>query len=96
LTKKKMMLTGRLAIVAAVLLLVGGYFMQYHKIQKNIRTASENLAQLQATLDDLTIQEAALNSDLEFSMTDAFKERVARDELGYVKQGEIKFVEEGK
>lgn len=92
--KKKMILTMRLAIVAVLVLLIGGYFMQYHKIQKNIRIAEENLGQLQETLDDLTIQEAALNSDLEFSMTDAFKERVARDELGYVKEGEIKFIEE--
>ena len=36
---------------------------------------------------------AALESDLEFSRTDAYIERLAREELGYVKQGEIKFVE---
>ena len=36
---------------------------------------------------------AALESDLEFSKTDAYIERVARGELGYVKRGEIKFVE---
>ena len=92
--RKKMIRTMRLALVAVVVLLVGGYFLQYHKIQKNINAASQNLEQLQDTLDDLTIQEAALNADLEFSMTDAFKERVARDELGYVKNGEMKFVED--
>ena len=35
---------------------------------------------------------AAMQSDLDFAQTDAYIERMARKELGYVRQGEIKFI----
>ena len=40
----------------------------------------------------LQLTAAALEADLEFSKTDAYIERLAREELGYVKDGEIKFI----
>lgn len=68
----------------------------------NIVVRQENMKSVQKTdyqsLTDEIEQIRLANEDLElkieFAKTDAYIERIARDQLGYVKEGEIKFVTE--
>lgn len=84
----------RWGIAALVLFLLAGYGVTYFRQQRTINQAQARIDELNATLEDMRLTAAALESDLEFSKTDAYIERLAREELGYVKQGEIKFVAE--
>ena len=84
----------RWGIAALVLFLLAGYGVTYFRQQRTINQAQARIDELNATLEDMRLTAAALESDLEFSKTDAYIERLAREELGYVKQGEIKFIAE--
>lgn len=83
----------RWGLAAFLILLVVGYLVTYFQQQQSINAAQARIDELNATLDELKLTAAALQSDLAFSQTDAYIERVAREELGYVRQGEIKFIE---
>ncbi len=85
--------TIRLGLGAFLLLLVVGYGATFLQQQKSIASAQARIDELNKTLSDLQLTASALESDLEFSKTDAYIERIAREELGYVRNGEIKFVE---
>lgn len=81
-----------LGLCAAVLVL--GYFVvNYVRQEFRMRQIGQENAQLQQELDELKLQQAALEGDLENASSDAYIERVAREELGFVKEGEIKFIE---
>ncbi len=72
-----------LGLCVAVLVL--GYFVvNYVRQEFRMRQIGQENAQL---------QQAALEGDLENASSDAYIERVAREELGFVKEGEIKFIE---
>ena len=92
-SKKATFFSIRIVIAAVVAALLLGYGATYFSQQKRIREADENIAALKSELKELQMQEAAMESDLAFSKTDAYIERLARQELGFVKEGEIKFVE---
>jgi cell division protein FtsB len=49
---------------------------------------SDNLKQLNTTADSLAKQQVKLNAELGITGTDAYVEQVAREELGYKKEGE--------
>lgn len=85
----------RWGIGIAVAVLLAGYFLTYLDQERTIRQAQSRIDELNATLEDMRLSAAAMESDLEFSKTDAYIERLAREELGYVKKGEIKFVQSG-
>ena len=84
----------RLGLGAFLLLLAVGYGATYLQQQRSINSAQARIDELNKTLSDMRLTASALESDLEFSKTDAYIERIAREELGYVKNGEIKFVED--
>lgn len=83
----------RWGLMAFLALLVVGYCVTYFQQQQSIDAAQQRIDELNATLDELKLTSAALQSDLAFGQTDAYIERVAREELGYVRRGEIKFIE---
>ncbi|MGN1250763.1 MAG: septum formation initiator family protein [Candidatus Spyradocola sp.] len=91
--KKKLTASLRWCIVAVVLFLLAGYGVTYFRQQRTMNEAQARIDEMNAQLEQMRLTAAALESDLEFSRTDAYIERLAREELGYVKQGEIKFVE---
>ena len=72
-----------------------GYFaVTYVRQELRMNSLDEENAALEAQLDLLKLQQATLEGDLENRSSDAYIERVAREELGFVKKGEIKFVED--
>ena len=89
-SNKKAAISVRWILLAFLLLLAVGYGVTQ---QKSIDAAQQRIDELNNQLEEMRLTAAALESDLEFSKTDAYIERVARGELGYVKRGEIKFVE---
>lgn len=92
-SNKKAAISVRWILLAFLLLLAVGYGVTYLQQQKSIDAAQQRIDELNNQLEEMRLTAAALESDLEFSKTDAYIERVARGELGYVKRGEIKFVE---
>lgn len=85
-------LTIRWVLVALAVLIVTAYGVTWFEQKKVMDEKKADIAQLEAQLAEMKLTAAALESDLEFGKTDAYIERLAREELGYVKAGEIKFV----
>ena len=84
----------RWGLFAFALLLVAGFAFTYFQQQRSIDEAQARIDELNATLDELQLTAAAMQSDLDFAQTDAYIERMARKELGYVRQGEDEAAEE--
>ena len=81
--------------LAALLVLLGAavwFSWRYISQERSIAEAQTRIDELNAELDALRLRAVALQSDLDFAQTDAYIERMAREELGYVRQGEILFV----
>ncbi len=89
-SNKKAAISVRWILLAFLLLLAVGYGVTYLQQQKSIDAAQQRIDELNNQLEEMRLTAAALESDLEFSKTDAYIERVARGELGYVKRGEIR------
>lgn len=81
-------------VVAAVLL--ASFLLTLWEQEKRITRLREENAVMQAELDAEALRLAALEGDLANASSDAYVERLAREELGFVKDGEIKFVKEAK
>ena len=89
----------RWGLFAFALLLVAGFAFTYFQQQRSIDAAQARIDELNATLlrlEDEGERLAALRHiaqrGLSVAQTDAYIERMARKELGYVRQGEIKFI----
>ena len=80
-------------ILGLAVLVLGYFVVNYVRQEFRMRQIGQENAQLQQELDELKLQQAALEGDLENASSDAYIERVAREELGFVKEGEIKFIE---
>ncbi len=84
----------KLIACLCVCVLVLVYFaVSFLRQEKRMRELNAENALLQQELSELQLQRSALEGDLENASTDEYIERVAREELGFVKEGEIKFVE---
>lgn len=53
------------------------------------------LEQVEAYRDELVQQVEDLSEELEYAQTDDYIERAARDELGMIKPGEVRYVNSG-
>lgn len=84
--------TIRWVLAGLVVLIVTAYGVTWFEQKKIMDEKRADIAQLEAQLAEMQLTAAALEADIEFSKTDAYIERLAREELGYVKDGEIKFV----
>ena len=84
--------TVRWVLVGLVVMIVTAYGVTWFEQKKVMDEKKADIAQLEAQLEEMQLTTAALEADIEFSKTDAYIERLAREELGYVKAGEIKFV----
>lgn len=89
--KKKHKIIACLCVCALVL---GYFFVTFFQQQGKMDSIGAQNAELEAKLEELRLRQAALESDLENAEGDAYIERLAREELGFVKDGEIKFVQE--
>ena len=84
--------TIRWVLAGLVVLIVTAYGVTWFEQKKIMDEKRADIAQLEAQLAEMQLTAAAMEADIEFSKTDAYIERLARGELGYVKDGEIKFV----
>lgn len=73
-------------------LLVAGFAFTYFQQQRSIDAARRASTSSTPRWTSCSSPAAAMQSDLDFAQTDAYIERMARKELGYVRQGEIKFI----
>jgi cell division protein FtsB len=91
--KKRVTLRFKLLILLACLVYAGVLFI-------NQGTLLGQLTKEKQALQDQYDQQAMVNSELQneaqFTNSDAYVEKAAREKLGWVKKGEIKFVEENK
>ena len=71
------------ALVIAVSLLVA---------QGRMRAASAQVEALTQQRDQLVREIGALQEEIDFAQTDAYIERAARDELGLIMPGEVRYV----
>lgn len=93
--RKIKMTAGRIVLLTGcglVLLMLIGFGVTLWEQEKTMRSKQSDIHQLEAQLEEMRLTAAAMEADLEFSRTDAYIERLAREELGYVKEGEIKFI----
>ena len=93
--RKIKMTAGRIVLLTGcglVLLMLIGFGVTLWEQEKTMRSKQSDIRQLEAQLEEMRLTAAAMEADLEFSRTDAYIERLAREELGYVKEGEIKFI----
>lgn len=54
----------------------------------------EQYESIHKQIEQVRLENEDLQRKIEFAKTDSYIERIARDQLGYVKEGEIKFVEQ--
>ena len=76
--------------VIAVTLLVFGTSVGV--LQHRYAQVSRELREISAYRDQLRVQADALADALDYAQTDAYVERVARDELGLIMPGEVRYV----
>lgn len=61
-------------------------------LQHRYAQGERQLNEIRAYRDSLRIQADAVADQLEYAQTDAYIERVARDELGLIMPGEVRYV----
>ena len=75
-------------IVATILVFAVSFGVLQHRYNENAR----QVKQIRSYRDNLRLQADALSSELDYAQTDAYIERVARDELGMIMPGEVRYV----
>ena len=64
-------------------------------LQHRYAQVTRELKDMRAYRDQLRVQADALSDALEYAQTDAYVERVARDELGMILPGEVRYANGG-
>lgn len=83
----------KLVVWLVVGLLVLSYFIvAYVQQQIRLNELAATQMELEAQCEELRLRKLALQLDLSFADTDAYKERIAREVLSFVKKDEIRFV----
>ncbi|MDD3244153.1 MAG: septum formation initiator family protein [Eubacteriales bacterium] len=80
-----------LLLLIPVVLFVAYLFVRHYVQYKALKAEQ---AQLQQKLDDLQYENALLDGELESAGSDSFIERMAREILGWIKNGEEKFMQD--
>lgn len=84
----------RWGLVVLALVVVTAYCLTWIEQDKQMEQRRAEIALKEEELAQLQLKASAMEADIEFSKTDAYIERLARDELTYIKDGEILFVTE--
>lgn len=75
-----------------IVVMVAAFGVSFAAAQHSLREGSVALASATAQRDDLQLQVERLNDQLQYTGTDEYVIRVARDELGLIMPGEIRYV----
>ncbi|HIU34019.1 MAG TPA: septum formation initiator family protein [Candidatus Pullichristensenella excrementigallinarum] len=76
-------------------LLVIGFSISYLVANSRLSAASDALASKIAQRDEIVQEIGELEKEIAFAQTDEYVERAARDELGLIMPGEIRYVSSG-
>ena len=68
------------------------FAVSFGVLQHRFNEGSRQLREVRAYRDSLRVQADAATDRLEYARTDAYIERVARDELGMIMPGEVRYV----
>ena len=90
--QKKRKRANILLILLIPILLYVGYLFVRHSLQ--LRELRAHESEVQTQLDQLKQENSSLTKEVEYANTDSYIERVVREVLGWVKPGDIKFVDE--
>ncbi len=71
---------------------VVGFALVYAGGQRYARQQDEVIAQLELKRQQMVEQNNELQRKIEFAKTDEYVERIAREELGLLKPGEVRYV----
>lgn len=77
-------------IMIAVTLIV--FLASFSVLNRRYAQGKQRLKQVQADRDALILEVSALNERLDFARTDDYVIRTARDELGMIMPGEVRYV----
>jgi len=90
--KKKYVLKPRVKVF--ILFLIIGYFsVVFFKQELKIREQYDRADELRQQIAEVQEKNKELERLIQYTQSDEYIEKVARERLGWVKQGEIKFVE---
>ena len=89
--KRRVTLKFKLLILAVCLVYAAILYAQQSALLDGL---NKEKAQLQKTFEQQAIVNAQLENHAQFSNSDAYIEKTAREKLGWVKEDEIKFLEE--
>ena len=75
-----------------IVLMLIGFSVSFAMAQHSLQSGSDALAEITAARDALRSEVETLRTELAFTQTDEYVIRIARDELGMVMPGEIRYV----
>lgn len=81
-------------IVFFIILINVGYI--FVNQQNTINTINKSIAEKQESIDSLKKENQKLQDEIKLSKTDSYTEKLAREKLGLIKQGEIPVIESKK
>lgn len=91
--KRRITLKFKLLILLACLVYAGVLFVDQSTLLSSL---DKEKAALQEQFDQQALVNSELQNEAQFTNSDAYIEKAAREKLGWVKKDEIKFVEENK
>lgn len=75
-----------------LVVVIAVFAVSYGVAAGKLREGEAKLAERDAERNALSSQISQLQSEIDFAQTDAYIERVARDELGLIMPGEVRYV----
>ncbi|MCR3760792.1 FtsB family cell division protein [Clostridium felsineum] len=81
-------------IVFFIVLINMGYI--FVKQQITINRINKNISESQKNIDSLKKENQKLQDEIKLSKTDSYTEKLAREKLGLIKQGEIPVIDNKK
>lgn len=85
----------RLVFPALLLVMLGFFAVTLLDQQARLNSLAEEEEQLTEYLSGLSLERDRLDRMIDYAGTDAYVEQMARDILGWVKEGEIRFTPPG-
>ena len=91
--KRRVTLRFKLLILLACAVYAGLIFINQSSVLSDLETQKSDLQKQYAQAQ---MQYSELENEAQYMNSDAFIEKMAREKLGWVKEGELKFVQENK
>jgi cell division protein DivIC len=80
-------------ILVAVVILMAVLFLQSSRLEKRIQAGDQQISELESKTEEENQRTDEIKQLQKYMQSDEYKEQVAKDKLGMVKDGEIIFKE---